>query len=135
MLRDPMGSDDRDVVDRLATASSDDLLRDPRSFGMPTLQEFMASPDKYRKSADQLLRAADQGSKTLKDLKEHRYYFEGIACGSSLEEVERVARNEGVAIDTLEMRTGLEKIGAGKFRAHVFFHRKGWSMENQPDVS
>lgn len=125
------GTEQARITERLASATTDDLIADPKSFGMPTFAEFASNPDKYRKPVDELLRIADKGSAILSKLKEHRYYFEGYPC-ANLEEVERVAKNEGVTPDQFKMKTGLESVGAGQFRAHVFFHREGWNMPS-PD--
>lgn len=118
-------TEQRDVVERLASADAVDIIEDPRKFGLPTFEEFSRNPEKWRRPPDEILRSADKGSSILRKLKEHRYYFEKIPC-KSLEHVETVAKNEGVDTTTMQLKVGLESIGAGQFRAHCMFHRPGW---------
>lgn len=118
----------RDIAERLATADLGEIIRNPRDFGAPTWEEFKANPEKWRRPAHELLARVDSGTKTLRKLKEHWYYFEDHRC-TSIEDVERVAREEGVDLSTLPdncVKIGLEQLAGGQFRAHCKFHRPGW---------
>lgn len=124
-----MDKDKRDVAEKLATADLETVMVNPKEFGCPTFQEFASNPDKWRRPTNELMGAIAGSSQALKRLKEHRYYFEGIPC-KSLEDAERIAREEGVHASELPadcVQVGLEKISGGQFRAHVNIHRPGWT--------
>lgn len=120
--------DRRDFAEKMANASIEELTLDPTQYGLPTFQEFAANPDKWRTPVGELMGKIDEGATVLKHLKEHRYYFEGIAA-KSLADVQRIAADFGVIVDNLSpncVKIGLEKVSGGKFIAHCTFHREGW---------
>jgi hypothetical protein len=92
--------------------------------GFPTFDEFKKNPDSYRAVKDQLLASADQGSVDLRSLvRSHKYEILGYAC-KNLEMVQRVASDEGIAIDQLEMKPEIIPIGGGKCDILVRFEKK-----------
>lgn len=97
---------------------------DLTAWGAPTFEEFCRNPEKWRGREDDSLASADVGSQTLKGMvKKHIYEIEGYRC-KSLEEVERVARNQGIPIRELDYRPELIPIGAGKCDILVKFVSK-----------
>jgi len=100
----------------------EDLLNNPKAYGLPTLEEFAANPEKWRKAADQVLKSVDIGSTTgLKNMVvKQTYEVAGYKC-STLEEVERVALNEGWSLKNLEIKPNLIPLGGGKCDVHIVF--------------
>lgn len=87
----------------------DDTLEDMLEYlvprGFPTFDEFKKDPDKYRLRADHLFESADGSTRSFrKQLVTQRYFWKDqYDCGSSLEKVERIAKEEGYGIHQLEM--------------------------------
>lgn len=82
----------------------EDVLSDPHKFGLPTLEEFKANPDKWRAAKNELLAAADDSSKThLKNVIRKQYYeFNGYQF-KNLEHVERAIADHGLEVSDCEM--------------------------------
>jgi len=111
------------------TATVEDLLDNPTKYGAPTFEEFKRYPDRYRKRDDDALSSADVGSSNLAHLVKKQFYFLKTASGRSikcktLEQVEHVAKQEGINLRLLEMRPELRQAGEGKFDVHVHFVTK-----------
>ena len=100
----------------------EDLMVDPKSFGAPTFEEFAKNPDKWRLAKERIFDQVDVGSLgPLKNfIAKQTYEIAGYKC-SSLEEVERVAKNEGYDIRFLEIAPQIVKEGADKYSIHVVF--------------
>lgn len=99
-------------------------MADPKAYGMPTFDEFCKSPDSFRLRPDHVLASVDNGAENLKHLiKTQKYEIDGVKC-RTLEEVERVARNEGIDLGKLKMKPELEKTTAGKLEVIVRFVSK-----------
>lgn len=72
--------------------------------GFPTFDEFRKYPDKWRKGTDDLFKSIDESSVAFRKLiKDTKYYWKDQIQCKSLEQVERIAREEGFAISDLEM--------------------------------
>jgi len=70
--------------------------------GFPTFDQFAKNPDKYRKRDDDKFAEVDKGGKDINAVvQKHIYEIDGYRC-NSLEEVERVAKNQGIPIETLD---------------------------------
>lgn len=81
----------------------DDILKDPKKFGLPTFDEFKKNPEKYLPHGD-VFAQVDEAGRALKPyLKKVIYEIEGYRC-KTLEEVERVARSQGIPIADLDYR-------------------------------
>jgi hypothetical protein len=108
-----------------------DLLANPKAYGLPTLEEFAAAPEKWRKAADDIFKTADIGSTMgLKNIvAKQTYEVSGYKC-DTLEEVERVALNEGLDIKLLELKPQIIPLGGGKCNIHVVFAPKVMTTEN-----
>lgn len=95
-------------MDRIATASFDDIMSNPGYFGMPsTMEEIRSFVEALKPKRDTTFALIDQGSILLKDhVRKQKYYIEGpegrYYCGKSLEEVQRVAGNMGIRWEELE---------------------------------
>lgn len=97
----------------------EDLSHIIHKFGFPTFDEFRKNPDKYRRKKDELLECADGSSITdRKRIKQTTYMWKDSIKLTSLEQVERVAKEEGFTLHDLEMsphmleRDGTSKLGA-----------------------
>lgn len=100
----------------------EDLERDPHKFGLPTFEEFSKNPEKWRKVPDELFALVDVGSTNgLKNLVvAHEYEVSGYKC-KTLEEVERVALNEGMDIKMMDIKPEVIPLGGGKCNILVRF--------------
>jgi exo-beta-1,3-glucanase (GH17 family) len=72
---------------------------------------------------DDILASADKGSTILKDVRRHVYEIEGYRC-NSLEEVERIAAQQGIALRELDYRPEMIQAGAGRYDIIVRFVSK-----------
>ena len=108
----------------------EDLLNNPKAYGLPTFQEFCKDPDRWRKSADKVLGAVDIGSVggLKKFVAEQTYEVAGYKC-KTLEECQRVAQNEGLSIESMEMKPEVYKLGGDKYGILVSFIKKQLSTE------
>lgn len=77
----------------------EEILEDPHKFGVPTYKEFLANRDKWTgNSLNDELGSIDNSTqlKDLRDkLKKQQYMFRGYLC-ATLEELDNIAKNEGV---------------------------------------
>ena len=111
-------------LEKIAEAQdTGEIFDDPTSFGMPTFDEFCRNREKYMGRDDDRLREVDRGSQTMKRVKRHVYEIEGYRC-KSLEEVERVALNQGIKLRELDYRPEVTQAGAGQFDLIVRFVSK-----------
>lgn len=81
-----------------------ELTPELKALGAPTFQEFVKNRDKWMGKDDEKLGLADTGSQILKKhVKKHIYEIEGYRC-KNLEEVERVAKSQGIPVSELDYR-------------------------------
>jgi len=79
--------------------------------GFPTFDEFCKNPDKYRIAKEELFKSVDSSSQVFRNqIKGQKYIWKGDYPCASLEQVERIAKDEGFTIDQLEMRPGVRPI-------------------------
>lgn len=95
----------------------DDILANPRAYGMPTFEEFSRNPDKYRKQRDELFATIEDGAKTdlRKVVRRHRYKF-GEYTVDSIEKLQAVLTDEGLTEDTVTWKPQVIPLqdGSGK---------------------
>jgi len=103
----------------------EDLMDNPKKYGLPTLAEFARNPAILRGAADELFANVDKGSAILgKQVREHRYYWRGIKM-DSLERVQKAAMDDmGLGVDALTVKPELERGTAGKYIIHVYVEPK-----------
>lgn len=100
---------------RLNGAKLQDVMANPGAYGMPTLQEYMDSPDKYRGRDDDRFSEAEKGAHNLKRVtKKIIHEIEGYRC-KNLEEVERIAKSQGIPVKDLDYQPSVQQAGAGKY--------------------
>lgn len=115
---------DKNHVEKLATATADDIYENPESFGLPKFEDFAKNPEKYLGRDDEKLGEVDRGSEMLnRHVKRHVYEFEGYRC-KSLEEVERVAGNQGLKLRELEYTSEVVPLSGGWCDIKVNFMSK-----------
>lgn len=101
-----------------------EVLENPHAFGMPSFEEFAQNPEKYMGRDDDKFSQADAGSQALgKHVQRHIYEIEGYRC-KNLEEVERVARSQGIPLRELDYQPEVIPTGAGKCNLLVKFVSK-----------
>lgn len=94
--------------------SAEDVMSNPKDFGMPTFEEFAQNREKWLGRDDEILEGVAKGGDTTKGMyRRHQYEIEGYKC-SSLDEVERVALSQGIALRDLDYRATLVDTGSGK---------------------
>lgn len=101
-------------------------------FSIPSLEEFSKNPDKYRANQEQKFIEVDEGSQNLKNVQRHIYEIEGFRC-KNLEEVQKVAKNQGIPFTELDYKPEIMPMGGGKCDILVRFvpkwrrqQRVGW---------
>jgi len=81
--------------------SFDDILEDPRAYGIPTFEEFRKNKSKYMRRSEEEVEAIDRGDPMLGCFQ--RYYIEdnrGRRYGPySLELIQAVAIDEGLNLE------------------------------------
>ncbi len=96
------------------TATLDDIVSDPHKYGAPTFAEFAKNPDKWRSSNSNMLDSVDAGSILLRQiLNKQIYEIDGYRC-NSLEEVERVAKDQGIDLNNIVCRPEVVPVGGGR---------------------
>lgn len=75
--------------------SIDDFMENPTKFGMPTFEEFVRNKEKYLGRYDEELEGIERGDHNLQC--KQRYFMHGVEL-DSLEQAERIAREEGLSI-------------------------------------
>jgi hypothetical protein len=102
----------------------DDILEKPSRFGLPTFEEFKKNPEKYLGRDDEALASVDEAGFMLKNiLKRVKFEIEGYRC-KTLEEVERVAKNQGIPLKELDYYAQLVPQGGGNCDVVVKFMSK-----------
>jgi hypothetical protein len=101
-----------------------EIFDNPEEYGMPSFDEFCRNREKYMGREDDRLIEVDRGSQTMRrNVSRHVYEIEGYRC-KSLEEVERIAANQGIPLRELDYRPQVLQAGAGKFDLVVRFVSK-----------
>jgi hypothetical protein len=79
--------------------------------GFPTFDEFRKNPDKWRMREDELFASADASTQTFKQaLQTQKYQWKDEYLCDSLEQVERIAKDEGFKISDLEMQPAVRTV-------------------------
>jgi hypothetical protein len=113
-----------DKLKKLAEATFEDVMEDPKAFGMPTFDEFLKDQDTLYGKEDERLMEVDRGSSNLnRVVKRQVYEIEGYRC-KTLEEVERVAKNMGINLREMDYQPQIEPNTSGKFDIKVKFVSK-----------
>lgn len=109
---------------QLEQATWEEFSANPEKFGFPRFDQWKAKREKLLGASDEILSRADKGSELLAgQIKRHVYEIEGYRC-RSLEEVERVAKSQGIDLKKLDYRPQLCQAGAGKYDIVVKFVSK-----------
>lgn len=84
------------------TWTVEDALANPHLYGIPSFDEYCRNREKFVGKDDDVLSSVDQGGVLLKNrTKKIKYQIAGHRC-DTLEEIERIAKNEGIAIKDLQ---------------------------------
>lgn len=78
--------------------SVEEFVLNAEKYGFCTFEEFKKNPGKWRKKDDDLLASADKGGKIINEVAQKFYYELGGYRTTSLTEIERIAKSEGVKI-------------------------------------
>lgn len=106
----------------------EEVLANPGKYGVPTVQEFAKNPDKWRDTLDKKLARFDQSTQTFKNIVEKQTYKIAGYEVRTLEEVERIARDEGIRLLDCNFAPQIVPSGNnGKCKIVVEFRRKGLS--------
>jgi hypothetical protein len=94
--------------------SIDDVYENPADYGAPTFEEFKRNREKYMGRDDDALASVSAGGEVSNRFtQKHVYEIEGYRC-KTLEEVERIASQQGIPLRSLDFRAMLIPQGAGK---------------------
>lgn len=121
-------------MDRPTDIQLEDMLNNPKAYGLPTYEEFAANPEKWRKARESVFEMVDIGSTNgLKNyVVKHEYEILGYKC-KTLEEVQRIADNEGLEVSKLEIKPEILPQGGGKCNILVRFERAKQTTEQVID--
>lgn len=106
-------------TNKFMDADIQDLIRNPTKYGAPTLKEFSANPDRWRKSKEHLFNMIDNGSKQISGIQKIIVYIDGVKCNSP-EHAQRVMEDMGLEMNHLEPKPELEDIGNHKAILHCY---------------
>ena len=112
----------------------EEFSANPEAYGFPSFERYQKERDKFVGHEEEILASADKGSTNLsRTVSRHVYEIEGYRC-KNLEEVERIAKSQGIDLRALDYRPELIQAGAGKFDIIVKFiskndreKRKAWA--------
>lgn len=109
---------------KFAQSGMEDILKDPEAFGAPTFEQFKKNREKYMGRDDETLALVDRGSHNLKRVVDkYTYEIEGFRC-DTLEKVEQIAADYGIALRELDYRPELIPQGGGKAKMLIKFISK-----------
>lgn len=109
---------------KLKDVTFEEFAANPEVFGFPKFENWENERTKFIGADDEILSSADHGSDNLRRVvHRHIYEIEGYRC-KNLEEVERVAQNQGINLKALDYRPQLVQAGAGKYDVIVKFVSK-----------
>ena len=107
-----------------------DMPDELKGTGFPSFQEYCRNPGRWKKPSGEMFGKIDEGGHSLRHLLVPGWSYEilGRRC-KTLEEVEKIAINEGYNIDHLDAKPQLEKVPGGsgsqqKYRVHIVFEPK-----------
>lgn len=102
----------------------DELMSNPHKYGFCTLEEFSKNPDKWRQKKTEVLDAVDNSTQVFRQYVRKQIYE---VCGyqtESVEELERIALNEGIdPVDLVPMPQLIPLIG-GQCDILIKFERR-----------
>jgi hypothetical protein len=99
----------------------ENVLANPKAFGFPTVQEFARNPDKYRDTLNAKMGRLDQSTQTFKHLVERQTYKIAGFEVKTLEEVERIAKGEGIDLKGCKFCPQVIPTVGGKCRIVIEF--------------
>lgn len=101
-----------------------EVLENPSYFGLPTFEEYAKNAEQFLGRDDEAFAQVDAGSKNLdRHVQRHVYEIEGYRC-KTLEEVERVAKSQGIELGSLDYAPQVMPLGGGKCDILVKFVSK-----------
>lgn len=102
-------------IQKLQAATLEEFSTQPEKFGFPTSEEFLKNPEKWLGRKDDRFAEADKGAKNLDRVtKRIIHEIEGYRC-KGLEEVQKIAENQGIPIEDLDYKPMVTQAGAGKY--------------------
>ena len=109
--------------------SEAEVIADPTRYGLPTLAEYIKNPQYWREKLlgkpDELFGIVDRGSESLSHhVKQHIYEIDGYRC-KTLEEVDRVASEQGIPLNGLKCEAQVIPLGGGSCDILVKFVSSG----------
>ena len=113
-----------DKLAKLKELDAQYLFDNPQEFGLPTFDQFRRNPEKYMGRDDDRLAEVSRGGEHIRGIvQRHVYEIEGYRC-KTLEEVERIAANQGIPLRELDYRPEVVPNTAGKCDILVRFVNK-----------
>jgi hypothetical protein len=109
------------MTNKAAPASVEDLFSNPHAFGFPTFAEFAKEPDKYRYTLNERLGHIDKSVHNFRELVQKHRYRLGSWCVDTLEEIERIAKSEGVDLMRCKLAPVVERHAGGKVDIEIEF--------------
>jgi len=103
--------------------SFEDLEKNPNKYGVPTFEQFAKNPGFFRVNPEEAFLHAETGSTIFKKHIKYRFFIDGYEC-KSIEEVERIAVDQGYRREDLDICPEIIPAGGGRAEFHVKFINK-----------
>ena len=109
----------------------ENILANPAAFGLPTFHEFAKDPDAYSDSKNDRLGRVDRSSVIFKNLIEKQVYKIAGFEVKTLEEVDRIAREENIDLLQCKLVPEVAPTVAGKCNVVLEFKPKSQIVDNE----
>jgi hypothetical protein len=102
-------------------ATVEDLLANPHAFGFPNYAEYCKAPEKYKYTIGERLGHIDKSVHNFRNLVQKQRYRLGAFLVDKLEELERIAKNEGIDLMQCKLAPVVIRHAGGKVDIEVEF--------------
>ncbi len=117
------------------TLTMEDLMANPKAYGLPTFDEYCAQPDNYRKSFKRMMTEIELGPDTYrKDTREISYWV-GLNKCKTPERAVDIMLDMGWNPIHVDSKIDTETGSAGKLIFNVRFYQKVPGEESNEQVS
>jgi hypothetical protein len=113
-----------------------DLLSNPKAYGLPTFDEYCKDPDTYKQSYKRLLTEAELGPDAYRGQTREIWYWVGLNKFKTTDRAHQCMQDMGWAGKDVAMRVDTDKGTAGKLIFNVrFFEQKPQEITEDEQVS
>ena len=109
-----------DFKDGYPAILTDEQIFYLKSAGFPTVDQFMAKPENYQDSWEEVFNSIENGPELLRNHTKGRHVLR--VCGNKVEslgQMIRVAKEMGFDLSKMTYTVNLEAVGEGKYLHHI----------------